>query len=185
MHPLCFATCALLTSGSNFSVVFIMDRTEAPLRPFLPRDEGDPNILDDDMIQSASHSSRSSTPSAKPKNLSEFSAVKMTRFAAFFASVAAFFVAVPRYFTTGCKRSGHAFAGMARRRWTSEAISLLLASLSLLGLVATLVAHQGTPLPQWPQLITINSIIFLFSILIRAGVGVDLTEGTIIAHRDT
>ncbi|CAN9154066.1 unnamed protein product [Alternaria alternata] len=153
-----------------------MDRTKAPLRPLLPRDEGDPNVSDDDTVLSASHSPRSSTPSAKPKNLSKSSAVKETRFAAFFASVAVFFVAVPRYFTTGYKRCGHAFAGMARRRWTSEALSILFASLSLLGLVATLVAHQGKSLPQWPQLITINSIVSLFSILIRAGVGVVLAE---------
>lgn len=179
-----FATCALLTSESNLSLVFTMNRTEAPSRPLLPRDEGDTNVLDDD-TQSASHSPRPSTPLAKPKNVSESTAVKKTRLAAFFASVAAVFVAVPRYFTTGCKRCGHAFAGIARRRWTSETFSLLFASLSLLGLVATLVAHQGKPLPQWPQLITINSIISLFSILIRAGVSVVLAEGTFITRCDT
>jgi hypothetical protein len=61
--------------------------------------------------------------------------------------------------------------------WRTETCSYIVAILALAGLVATLSAHQGRPLPQWPQLVTINSIISLFSLLIRACVGVVLAEG--------
>jgi hypothetical protein len=47
-------------------------------------------------------------------------------------------------------------------------------------------AHEEKPLPQWPQLVTINSIISLFSLVMRACVGVVLAEGTLsarLAHR--
>lgn len=64
--------------------------------------------------------------------------------------------------------------------WTAETCSYLFAVLSLLGLVATLYAHQNKPLPEWPQLITVNSIVSLFSLLMRAGVGLVLAEGTLI-----
>jgi hypothetical protein len=51
-------------------------------------------------------------------------------------------------------------------------------------MVATLLKHEEKPLPQWPQIININSIISLFSLLIRAGVGVVLAEGVFffLAH---
>jgi hypothetical protein len=49
--------------------------------------------------------------------------------------------------------------------------------LSLVGLVMTLAAHQDRRLPDWPQLVTINSIVSLFSLLMRAGVGFVLAEG--------
>lgn len=61
--------------------------------------------------------------------------------------------------------------------WTAEAVSYLCAIAALAGLVATLLVHQNKPLPQWPQLVTINSIISLFSLVMRAGVGVVLAEG--------
>jgi hypothetical protein len=64
-----------------------------------------------------------------------------------------------------------------QNRWATETCSCLFALLSLAGLIATLHAHQNRPLPQWPQLVNINSIVSLFSILIRAGVGVVLAEG--------
>jgi hypothetical protein len=62
-------------------------------------------------------------------------------------------------------------------RWTAETFSCIFAIVALLGLVATLAAHEDKPLPQWPQIVNINSIISLFSLLIRAGVGVVLAEG--------
>jgi hypothetical protein len=61
--------------------------------------------------------------------------------------------------------------------WTTETCSYIIAILALGGLVATLLVHQGKPLPQWPQLVTINSIISIFSLLMRACVGVVLAEG--------
>ena len=64
-----------------------------------------------------------------------------------------------------------------RKSWTSETCSYIIATLALAGLVATLLVHQNKPLPQWPQLVTINSIISLYSLLMRACVGVVLAEG--------
>ena len=67
--------------------------------------------------------------------------------------------------------------------WTAETCSFVFAVLSLLGLVVTLFVHQNKPLPQWPQLITINSIVSLFSLLMRAGVGLVLAEGEFTKSR--
>lgn len=64
-----------------------------------------------------------------------------------------------------------------KRSWTAEALSCIFALLSMLGLVATLLAHENRPLPQWPQLVSLNSIVSLFSLLMRASVGVVLAEG--------
>ncbi|KAF2627945.1 HET-domain-containing protein [Macroventuria anomochaeta] len=60
---------------------------------------------------------------------------------------------------------------------TAETYSYAFAVLSLFGLVTTLLAHQHKPLPEWPQLITINSIISLFSLLMGAGIGLVLAGG--------
>jgi hypothetical protein len=64
-----------------------------------------------------------------------------------------------------------------RSSWTTETCSFIVSILALGGLIATLVAHQNKPRPEWPQMVTINSIISLFSLLIRACVGVVLAEG--------
>jgi len=63
------------------------------------------------------------------------------------------------------------------RGWTPEIVSCLFAIASLGGLVATLKTHEGRPLPGWPQLVTINSIVSIFSMMIRASVGLVLAEG--------
>jgi hypothetical protein len=65
------------------------------------------------------------------------------------------------------------------RSWTAETCSYIISILALAGLIATLLAHHSKPLPQWPQLVTINSIISLFSMLMRACVGVVLAEGSV------
>jgi hypothetical protein len=77
----------------------------------------------------------------------------------------------------GSRRASQSTSRMCTRSWTTETCSYMIAILALAGLVATLSAHQGKPLPQWPQLVTINSIISLFSLLMRACVGVVLAEG--------
>jgi hypothetical protein len=74
----------------------------------------------------------------------------------------------------------HSFQRFWTGSWTAEACSYILAIIALGGLVATLLVHQGKPLPQWPQLVTINSIVSLFSLVMRACVGVVLTEGNSI-----
>ncbi|CAN9107377.1 unnamed protein product [Alternaria alternata] len=64
-----------------------------------------------------------------------------------------------------------------RKGWTAETCSCIFALLSLIGLVLTLMAHQDRPLPDWPQIVSINSIVSLFSMMIRAGVSMVLAEG--------
>jgi hypothetical protein len=71
----------------------------------------------------------------------------------------------------------HAFLWLGRKSWTAEVLSYVFSVLSLVGLVMTLAAHQDRRLPDWPQLVTINSIVSLFSLLMRAGVGFVLAEG--------
>ncbi|USP79036.1 hypothetical protein yc1106_06310 [Curvularia clavata] len=75
------------------------------------------------------------------------------------------------------KNGGNVSKHMWGQSWTLETLSLVVSILGLAGLIATLLAHQSKPLPQWPQLVTINSIISLFSLLMRTCVGVVLTEG--------
>lgn len=77
----------------------------------------------------------------------------------------------------GWKRCSKAMSRMWDKSWTMETFSYTVSILALAGLVTTLLAHQSRPLPQWPQLVTINSIISLFSLLMRACVGVVLAEG--------
>jgi hypothetical protein len=74
-------------------------------------------------------------------------------------------------------RHPSALGRLFRKGWTAETCSCIFALLSLLGLVATLLAHQNKPMPEWPQIVSINSIISLFALLMRAGVGTVLTEG--------
>lgn len=63
------------------------------------------------------------------------------------------------------------------RGWTAETCAFMFSVLTLGGLVTTLLAHQDKPQPKWPQLITINSVVSLFSLLMRTGVSVVLAEG--------
>jgi hypothetical protein len=65
---------------------------------------------------------------------------------------------------------------MCNKSWTVETLSFIVSILTLAGLVATLLKHQHKPLPQWPQLVNINSIISPFPLLMRSCVGVVLAE---------
>jgi hypothetical protein len=76
----------------------------------------------------------------------------------------------------GTRRSS-VMGRLFQKGWTAETCSCIFALLSLLGLVATLLAQQNKPMPEWPQIVSINSIISLFALLMRAGVGTVLTEG--------
>jgi hypothetical protein len=63
------------------------------------------------------------------------------------------------------------------KAWTVETLSFIVSILALVGLVATLLTHQHKPLPQWPQLVNINSIISLFVLVMRSSVATVLAEG--------
>jgi hypothetical protein len=65
-----------------------------------------------------------------------------------------------------------------KHAWTTEAIACIFASLSPVGLVTVLLQHHNRPLLEWPQLVTINSIVPLFALLIRASFWLILAEST-------
>jgi hypothetical protein len=156
-----------------------MNRIEPPSRPLLPHDEADVHVSDDEG-RGTSASTTASTSLAQRSDGLERPKTRSKHVGRFPAPLIAFFVAFPRYFMRASEQCGHALASLEHGRWTLETCGFIFASLSLLGLVATLLAHEGKPLPQWPRIITINSIISLFSILIRAAIGVILAEGMTI-----
>ncbi|KAF1848787.1 uncharacterized protein K460DRAFT_275609 [Cucurbitaria berberidis CBS 394.84] len=110
----------------------------------------------------------------KPFALSKKSPTRPKRL---LASLFEFLVHIPSYFGRIGTRCVHLWVPLWRKSWTAETCSCIFAFLSLLGLIATLLAHQDKPLPKWPQLVSINSIVSLFSLLMRAGVGMALAEG--------
>lgn len=83
----------------------------------------------------------------------------------------------------GWRRCSKAVKRMWRKSWTTETFSFALSILTLAGLVTTLLAHQGKPFPEWPQLVSINSLVSLFSLLLRICVSVILTEGMSQSYR--
>jgi hypothetical protein len=52
------------------------------------------------------------------------------------------------------------------------------ALVALAGLIMVLSRFEDKTLPDWPKLVTVNSIISLFALLIRASVGLVLAEGS-------
>lgn len=61
--------------------------------------------------------------------------------------------------------------------WVAEILCCTLAIISLIAIVITLRLHQDKPLPQWPLGITINALIAIFGVLLKAGLIVPLSEG--------
>ena len=62
--------------------------------------------------------------------------------------------------------------------WTAETCSFAFSLLTFTGLVTMLLVHQNRPIPEWPQIVSINSIVSLFALFMRTGVGLVLAEGT-------
>ena len=62
--------------------------------------------------------------------------------------------------------------------WTVEVCSYVSSLITFTILVSTLLVHQSKPIPEWPQLISVNSIVSLFALFMRVGVGLILAEGT-------
>lgn len=82
-------------------------------------------------------------------------------------------------------------AKAARRRstsmwhdsWVPELVSISLALLSLLAIIILLVIHKDKPLPKWPKMITINSLLAVFSTLLKMGLALPLSEGEYSQHQ--
>lgn len=61
--------------------------------------------------------------------------------------------------------------------WVQEVASCFFAMLALAAIIITLAVHSGKPIPEWPRLISINSLIAIFSALFRAGIVYPVSEG--------
>ena len=61
--------------------------------------------------------------------------------------------------------------------WLAEVTSLVVAWVAFVAIIVTLVIHQGRPIPQWPQLISINSLIAIFTAILKAALIMPVAEG--------
>ena len=61
--------------------------------------------------------------------------------------------------------------------WWLEALSCLLFLLALVAIVVTIYPHQGRPLPQWPYNISVNSLIAIYAVILKATMLLVVAEG--------
>lgn len=61
--------------------------------------------------------------------------------------------------------------------WSIEIASLVLAFVSFVAIIITLLMHQNRPLPHWPSLISINTLIAIFTSVMRASMLLPVAEG--------
>lgn len=62
-------------------------------------------------------------------------------------------------------------------KWAFEIFCCIFALLNLVAMIITLAAHQDKPLPQWPGLISINSLVSVFGALMKAAIAIPVAEG--------
>ncbi|KAI0876500.1 hypothetical protein GGS24DRAFT_488558 [Hypoxylon argillaceum] len=61
--------------------------------------------------------------------------------------------------------------------WVAEIFCCVLAISSLIAIIVTLRLYQDKPLPRWPLGITINALIAVLGVVMKAGLAVPLSEG--------
>ncbi|KAI0912578.1 hypothetical protein F4823DRAFT_581206 [Ustulina deusta] len=61
--------------------------------------------------------------------------------------------------------------------WGVETYSVALAASSLAVIIGILASYEGQTLPEWPLHITLNALISVFTVVLKAGLGLLLTEG--------
>jgi Protein of unknown function (DUF3176) len=76
----------------------------------------------------------------------------------------------------------HWLVRMWNQPWIIETISCLLSCVAFAAIILTLALHAGQPMPQWPNLISINSLIAIFTAIMKAALLLPVTEGVIISH---
>ena len=82
-----------------------------------------------------------------------------------------------RRWLTALRRFPRWLISLLDRPWLLEVTSLLVACVALTAIIVTLAVHQGRPLPQWPQLISINSLIAIFTAILKASLIMPVAEG--------
>lgn len=63
------------------------------------------------------------------------------------------------------------------RVWCLEVLSIFLAFSSLVSIILILSIHQGRPLPQWPSFVSVNSLVAVFSAMLKAALVMPVAEG--------
>ena len=63
--------------------------------------------------------------------------------------------------------------------WVLEIISCCVAGAAFVAVIVTLALHHDRPIPQWPGLISINSLISVFTAIMKASLLLPVAEGTI------
>ncbi|KAI0549622.1 hypothetical protein F4679DRAFT_545934 [Xylaria curta] len=61
--------------------------------------------------------------------------------------------------------------------WTWEIVNCCLLLISLFAILATLYPHDGQPLPQWPFSITINALLSIYAVVMKASMLLILASG--------
>lgn len=67
-----------------------------------------------------------------------------------------------------------------RNTWVPEILGILLAVASLFAILAVLNNQDGKTTSQWPIRISINAVIAIFVVLLKAGLALPLSEGKIV-----
>lgn len=61
--------------------------------------------------------------------------------------------------------------------WKMEILSSVIAALCLAAIIVILYMYQGLPLPQWPNKITINALISVFTAIFKMALTMPIAEG--------
>jgi hypothetical protein len=63
--------------------------------------------------------------------------------------------------------------------WVIEISSFFLATLALAAIFITLAIHSDRPMPQWPKLISINSLIAIFTAVLKAALMMPVAQSIV------
>ncbi len=77
----------------------------------------------------------------------------------------------------GAKNNTSFIRSLSRTAWLTEILSCVLALAALAAIVITLATHQDRTLPRWPSLISINSLIAIFTAIFKAAMLLPIAEG--------
>jgi len=61
--------------------------------------------------------------------------------------------------------------------WMAELFSCLVALVALVMMVIVLAVYQGRPMPQWPRAISLNTLVAVFSAVLKAALMMPVGEG--------
>lgn len=65
--------------------------------------------------------------------------------------------------------------------WMIEILACGLAMLALIAIVTTLEIHNGRPLPQWPFGISVNALVSVFAVILKASMMLPVSECALLS----